>query len=91
MTHPIGINTKCVHAAKAPDESTGAVAQPIYLSTTFERDADGGYPRGYRYSREGTPNRASLESCVAELEHGAGAVALSSGLAANMAVLELLS
>jgi len=91
MTHPIGISTKCVHAAKAPDPSTGAVAQPIYLSTTFERDADGGYPRGYRYSREGTPNRASLESCVAELEHGAGAVALSSGLAANMAVLELLS
>jgi len=67
------------------------MAQPIYLSTTFERDADGSYPRGYRYSREGTPNRTVLESCVAELEGGIGALAFSSGLAVNMALLELLS
>jgi cystathionine gamma-synthase len=90
MTKPLGANTLCVHAAHAPDTATGALAQPIYLTTTFERDADGGYPRGYRYSREGTPNRTALESCVAALEGGIGAVAFSSGLAANMAVLELL-
>ncbi|MGH8137475.1 MAG: trans-sulfuration enzyme family protein [Steroidobacteraceae bacterium] len=91
MTPRAGLNTRCVHAARAPDATTGSVAQPIYLSTTFERDADGGYSRGYRYSREGTPNRASLESCVAALEGGAGALAFSSGLAVNMALLELLS
>ncbi|HEY6824055.1 MAG TPA: aminotransferase class I/II-fold pyridoxal phosphate-dependent enzyme, partial [Steroidobacteraceae bacterium] len=86
-----GLNTLCVHAAHAPDAVTGAVAEPIHLSTTFERDADGEYPRGYRYSREGTPNRTALESCLAQLEGGAGAAAFASGLAANMAVLELLS
>ncbi len=85
-----GLNTLCVHAAHSPDTAVGAIAEPIYLSTTFERDADGAYPRGYRYSREGTPNRTALESCVAELEGGIGAVAFASGLAANMAVLDLL-
>jgi cystathionine gamma-synthase len=86
-----GPNTLCVHSAHTPDRSTGALAQPIYLTTTFERDEDGEYPRGYRYSREGTPNRSALESCMATLEHGVGAVAFASGLAANMAVLDLLS
>jgi cystathionine gamma-synthase len=85
-----GINTRCVHAAHAPDEAVGSIAEPIYLSTTFERAADGAYPHGYRYSREGTPNRTALESCVAALEGGVGAAAFASGLAANMAVLDLL-
>src|SRR5215469_2277346 len=86
-----GLNTLCVHSAHSPEAATGALAQPIYLTTTFERDADGGYPRGYRYSREGTPNRSALEACLAALERGVGAVAFASGLAANMAVLELLN
>ena len=59
------LNTRCVRAAHAPDPATGAVAQPIYLTTTFERAADRAYSRGYRYSREGTPNRVALESCMA--------------------------
>jgi cystathionine gamma-synthase len=90
MTKPAGLNTLCVHAAHSPDAATGAVAEPIHLSTTFERNADGAYPRGYSYSREGTPNRTALEACMARLEGGAGAAAFASGLAANMAVLELL-
>jgi len=85
-----GMNTRCVHSAHAPDAATGAVAEPIYLSTTFERDADGAYPRGYRYGREGTPNRTALESCVAALEGGVAALAFASGLAANMALFGLL-
>jgi cystathionine gamma-synthase len=90
MSKRAGLNTLCVHAAHSPDAATGALAEPIHLSTTFERDADGDYPRGYRYSREGTPNRAALEDCMAQLEGGAGAAAFTAGLAANMAVLELL-
>src|SRR5580658_10668145 len=91
MSQQHGPNTLCVHSAHSPEPATGALAQPIYLTTTFQRDADGGYPRGYRYSREGTPNRAALEACIATLEGGVGALALASGLAANMAPLELLS
>jgi cystathionine gamma-synthase len=85
-----GLNTQCVHSAHTPEAATGSLAEPIYLTTTFERDADGRYSRGYRYSREGTPNRVALEACMAALEGGVGAVAFSSGLAANMALLELL-
>ncbi|TLY86218.1 MAG: hypothetical protein E6K44_12085 [Gammaproteobacteria bacterium] len=91
MSKQVGQNTLCVHSAHAPEPATGALSQPIYLTTTFERGADGGYPRGYRYSREGTPNRTSLEACIAALEGGIGAAAFASGLAANMAVLELLN
>jgi cystathionine gamma-synthase len=91
MSRVIGLNTQCVHSARAPDTTTGAVAQPIYLTTTFERDPDGAYSRGYRYSREGTPNRSGLEACVASLEGGVGALAFSSGLAVSMALIELLN
>lgn len=91
MKEPAGLDTLCVHAAHAPEPATGALAEPICLSTTFERDADGEYPRGFRYGREGTPNRSALESCVAALEGGIGAVAFASGLAANMAVLDMLA
>ena len=88
---PISFATRCVHAAQKPDPATGAIVAPIHLSTTFERDADGGYTRGWRYGREGTPNRGALEACVAELEGGIAAFAFSSGLAANMAILEQLT
>ena len=58
--------------ALQPEESVGnsrftpaAVTQPIYLSTTYERGADGKYPRGFSYSREDNPNRRALEHCLA--------------------------
>src|SRR5215472_12474953 len=79
--------TQCVHAGRVPDANAGAVSPPLYLSTTFEREADGAYPRGYSYLRTGNPNRSQLESCLAALEGGAEALAFSSGSAAALAVL----
>ena len=35
------IETVAVHAGHAVDPATGAVAAPIHLSTTFERDVEG--------------------------------------------------
>jgi cystathionine gamma-synthase len=66
--HP---ETLAVHAGRVTDPATGALVPPIYLSTTFEREADGTYPRGYAYTTFNNPNRAWLESAVAELESGA--------------------
>jgi cystathionine gamma-synthase len=64
---------------------------PIVLSTTFERSADGSYPSGYVYARSENPNRAALESCLAELEGGEAAAAFASGQAATHAVLQSLA
>jgi cystathionine gamma-synthase len=71
--------TLAVHAGNHIDPGTGAVIAPISLSTTFERDADGNYPRGYLYSRNHNPNRNSLESALAALEGGEVAAAFGSG------------
>jgi cystathionine gamma-synthase len=83
------IETLAVHAGREPDPATGAVREPIQLSTTFERDADGSYPRGHYYSRTSNPNRSSLERALAALEGGADSVAFASGSAATLAAFSL--
>ena len=87
--------TIAAQAAHRIDAATGAVAPPIYLSTTFERDADGEYSRGFVYSRSDNPNRRALEQCLAMLEGGeegsAVAAAFGSGSAATAAVFQALS
>lgn len=70
-----------------PDPATGALVPPLHLATTFERDADGGYPRGFIYSRPHNPTRALLEEAMARLEGGREAAAFASGSAAAAAVL----
>jgi cystathionine gamma-synthase len=82
------IETRAVHAGRRIDPGTGAVSQPIHLSTTFERGPDGEYPLGFSYSREGNPNRRALEECLADLEGGKDALVFSSGLAVGTAVLQ---
>ena len=84
------IETIAIHAGNERDQSTGAVIQPIVLSTTFERNEDGSYTNGYMYSRVSNPNRTSLERVLAQLEGGADASAFSSGNAAGMAVFQSL-
>jgi cystathionine gamma-synthase len=81
--------TLAIHAGREPDPATGALREPIQLSTTFERGTDGSYPQGYFYSRSGNPNRTALERAVAALEDGGEAVAFASGSAATLAVFAL--
>ncbi|MDB6146668.1 MAG: cysD1 3, partial [Spartobacteria bacterium] len=69
------IETLAVHAGHEVDPATGAVATPIHLSTTFERDVEGSYSRGFMYTRNNNPNRQSLEIGIAALEGGATAAA----------------
>jgi cystathionine gamma-synthase len=81
------IETRAVHAGRRIDPATAAVTPPIYLSTTFERTAEGEYPLGFSYSREDNPNRRALEACLADLEGGKEALAFASGLAVAAAVV----
>src|SRR5216110_1906284 len=85
------VETLAVHAGHEIDSATGAVASPIHLSTTFERDAEGGYPHGYTYGRSANPNRQALEQGLAALEGGEEAFAFGSGLAASSAILQALA
>jgi cystathionine gamma-synthase len=83
--------TLAVHAGHGVDAATGAVTEPIHLSTTFERDIDGGYSRGFLYSRNHNPNRNGLEAALAAIEGGAGGAAFGSGLAAVTAIFQGLN
>jgi len=83
------LETLAIHAGRKSDAATGAVREPIHLSTTFERGPDGDYPHGYSYTRSGNPNRTALECAVAALEGGREAVAFASGSAASLAAFTL--
>jgi len=85
------IETLAVHAGHAIDPATGAVSAPIYLSTTFERDIEGTYSRGFMYTRNNNPNREALEHGVSVIEGGEAAAAFGSGTAAAMAVFQALA
>jgi cystathionine beta-lyase/cystathionine gamma-synthase len=84
-----GFSTRAIHAGQQPDPATGAVAVPIYQTSTFAQDAIGKH-RGYEYARTGNPTRAALETCIAALEGGAHGLAFASGMAAEAAIMQLL-
>ena len=86
----LGFETHAVHGGGESDPTTGAVNTPVYLSSTFEQDAVG-RPRGFEYARSGNPSRSSLEAHMALLEAATYGFAFASGLAAEDAVMRLLS
>ncbi|UQX89446.1 cystathionine gamma-synthase [Jatrophihabitans telluris] len=85
-----GFNTRAIHAGQEPDSLTGAVAVPIYQTSTYKQDGVGGLRSGYEYSRSANPTRTALEECLAALEGGARGLAFASGLAAEDTVLRTL-
>ncbi|MBK7559951.1 MAG: PLP-dependent transferase [Chitinophagaceae bacterium] len=80
--------TQLIHSIPV-DPLTGAIAVPIYQTSTYVQDSPG-VNRGYDYARTGNPTRAALEDIIAKLENGSVGVAFGSGLAAIDAVLKLL-
>ncbi|MGZ9275646.1 MAG: trans-sulfuration enzyme family protein [Candidatus Limnocylindrales bacterium] len=82
-------DTLAVHAGAEPDEVTGAVAPPIYQTSTYQQDAVGQPRRGYEYARSQNPTRDRLERAIATLEGGTHGFAFASGSAATAAIAEL--
>ncbi|NML65219.1 PLP-dependent transferase [Hymenobacter sp. RP-2-7] len=85
----MSVATRLLHAIPV-DEQTGAIAVPIYQTSTYVQEAPG-VNKGFDYARTGNPTRLALENLVAELEGGHSAYAFASGLAAIDAVVKLLS
>lgn len=92
-----GFSTRAIHAGTPPDPTTGSRVAPIYQTAAYvfgstEQAAELFQLRSYGhiYSRISNPTVAAFEERMASLEGGLGAIAFSSGLAAQLgAVLTL--
>jgi cystathionine gamma-synthase len=82
--------TKAVHSGAGADDETGAISQPIHLSTTFERTVDGAPSHGFSYIRDGNPTQEKLEQALAAIDSASHALAFASGMAAVTCVLQSL-
>jgi len=88
-----GVNPNDVKPASAAaqalgwvDEKTRALSPPLHTATTFLRDEDNQYRSGRSYIRADNPAFDQAEALLRHLEHGAGAMLFSSGMAAATAV-----
>ncbi|MEX2091425.1 MAG: PLP-dependent aspartate aminotransferase family protein [Pirellulales bacterium] len=82
--------TRAIHVGQERDEATGAVVPPIHVASTFVQHEAGKW-REFDYSRSGNPTRKNLETTLASLEGGCGALAFGSGMAATACVIASLS
>jgi len=85
-----GFNTRAIHAGQEPDEQTGAVTVPVHLATTYAQQGVNQH-KGFEYSRTGNPTRVALETSIAVLEGASHGFAFGSGMAAEDAILRMLS
>ncbi len=80
--------TRAIHVGNQRDPSTGAVVPPLHVASTFVQPGSGEWGE-FDYSRSGNPTRKNVETTLASLESGCGALAFSSGMAAIHAVTML--
>lgn len=85
----LGFATRAIHAGQAPDPRTGAVAVPIYQTSTYVQHA-AGEPAEFEYARVQNPTRQALEENIASLESGLSGHAFASGMSAIACLMTLL-
>ncbi len=81
--------TRAIHAGQPPEETTGAVCTPVYLTSTFAQPSPGVH-KGFDYSRADNPTRTALEANLAALESAEYGICFASGCAATSAVMHLV-
>lgn len=82
--------TRAIHVGNERDPQTGAVVRPIHLAATYVQPGAGQWGE-FDYSRSGNPTRKALETTLASLEGGCGALAYASGMAAIHGATMLLA
>jgi cystathionine beta-lyase/cystathionine gamma-synthase len=85
----MGFATRAIHDGQAPDELTGAVNVPIYLTSTYQQE-EIGKNRGHEYARLTNPTRDALEESLRSLEGGTSAHVFGSGMAAITALCTMM-
>ncbi len=83
-------STRAIHVGQDADAATGATIVPIYQTATYTQEGLHQH-KGYEYARSSNPTRTALETCLASLENGKFGLAFGSGMAAESAVMNLLS
>lgn len=90
----LGFGTTAIHAGQKPDPQYGALATPIYQTSTFcFSTVEEGAKKfahelpGYVYSRGGNPTTAALQEKIAILEKGEACFVTASGMGAVGSVL----
>ena len=63
----MGFSTDAIHAGQQPDQATGAVITPVYLTATYHQEEVGKH-KGFVYGRTNNLTRQSLEKNIAALE-----------------------
>lgn len=82
--------TRAIHDGNEKCPETGAVVRPLHLSSTFVQSVAGKWGE-YDYSRSGNPTRKALETTLASLEGGCGALAFASGMSATHCAVAMLN
>ena len=88
---PMRLETIAVRSGGEIDLTTGALAPPLHLSTTFEHGPASEAVHGFLYVRQKNPTQQRLEAALRDLEGGLAALVFSSGMAATAAVLQTLT
>jgi cystathionine gamma-synthase len=76
------IETIAAQASGAMDATTGAIVPPLHTATTFVRDADNQYRKGFCYGRSDNATVRQTEEVITNLEGGAATLLYASGMAA---------
>ena len=86
MSH---FKTRAIHDGQEPEQLTGAVAVPVFQTSTYAQKELGGHPP-FDYARTINPTRVALEKNLASLENGKYGYCFASGMAAITAALSLV-
>ncbi|WP_434992831.1 bifunctional o-acetylhomoserine/o-acetylserine sulfhydrylase [Arthrobacter sp. Ld5] len=97
MSNDWSFETRQIHAGQVPDPTTGARALPIYQTSSFVFPSAESAANRFSltelapiYTRIGNPTQEVVETRIASLEGGVGALLLASGQAAStFAVLNI--
>ncbi len=82
MTKNLSPETVAAQAGGTMDEETGGIVPPLHVTTTFVRDPDNQYRKGYIYGRADNATVRQVENVMTQLEGGAASLVMASGMAA---------
>ena len=82
MVQKLKPETVAAQAGGTVDQATAAIVPAIHISSTFVRDPDNQYSKGFCYGRSDNATVRQTEDVITRLEDGAATLLYASGMAA---------